>query len=132
MAPTLGAIIFPPVPNLGIGSSTQDDDVIMENTAMVPQVSSAHTTAMVLLTLLVHDTMTVPSASPAHTITTVPQALSVNTTTMVPQALSANTDAMVPQASSANTSASLDVDATNMSTLTIMEADKKATAEIYS
>ena len=31
MAPVLDAIVFPPVPNLGIGTLTQDDDVIMEN-----------------------------------------------------------------------------------------------------
>ena len=47
MAPVLGAVVFPPVPNLGIGTLTQDDDVIMENAATVPQASSAHTTAMV-------------------------------------------------------------------------------------
>ena len=61
-APTLGAVAFPLVPNLGIGSLTQDDNVIMENATTVPQASSAHTTATVSLTLLVHDTMLVPSA----------------------------------------------------------------------
>ena len=86
MAPALGAVVFPPVPNLGIRTLTQDDDVIMENTAMVPQASSAHTTAMVSSTSLVHDTTPVPSASTVYTTATVPQASSVNATAMVPQA----------------------------------------------
>ena len=71
-APTLGAVVFPPVPNLGIGTLTQDDDVIMENAAMVPQASSAHTTAMVSLTLSVHDTAPVPLASTVYATATVP------------------------------------------------------------
>ena len=48
-APALGAIAFPPVPNLGIGSLTQDDNVIMENATTVPQASSANAGAMVPL-----------------------------------------------------------------------------------
>ena len=35
-APILGAIVFPLVPNLGIRTLTQDDDVIMENAVTVP------------------------------------------------------------------------------------------------
>ena len=46
-APNLGAAVFPPVPNLGIGTSTQDGDAIMGNVAMVPQAPLAHaSTAM--------------------------------------------------------------------------------------
>ena len=100
-APVLGAIAFPPVPNLGIGTLTQDDDVIMENAATVPQASSAHATAMVSLTLLVHDTVPVPLASTVYATATVPQASSVNATAMVPQASLVNTATTVLEASSA-------------------------------
>ena len=99
MAPISGAVIFPPVPNLGIGTITQDDDVIMENAAMVPQALSAHATATVSSTLSVHDTALVPSASMVYATATVPQALSVNATATVPQALSVNAAAMVLEAS---------------------------------
>ena len=105
-APTLGAVIFPLVPNLGIGNSIQDDDVIMENAAIVPQASSAHATAKVSLTSLVHDTAMVPSASLVYTTATVPQASSVNATTMVPQALSVNVATTVLKALSAYDTAS--------------------------
>ena len=178
-APISAAVAFPPVPNLGIGTLTQDDDVIMENAATVPQASSACDTAMVSSASLVHDTTTVPSASlvyatamvpqassvnatvtvpqassvnvatmvlkallayntttvplalPVSTTTTVPQALSVTAAVMVPQALSANASATVPPASSAKASTSMDVDATNVSVHNTMEAEEKATAEIY-
>ena len=53
LAPALGAITFPPVPNLGIGNPTQDDNVIMENATMVLQASLAPATATVSLTSLV-------------------------------------------------------------------------------
>ena len=56
MAPISFAITFPPVPNLGIGTLTQDDNVIMENTATVPQASLAYATTTVSSTLSVHDT----------------------------------------------------------------------------
>ena len=99
MAPVLGAVAFPLVPNLGIGTLTQDDDVIMENAATVPQASSALATTMVSSTLLVHNTAPVPLASTVYTTATVPQASSVNATAMVPQALSVNVAATVLEAS---------------------------------
>ena len=71
--PPWGAVIFPPVSNLGIGNSTQDSDVIMENAAMVPQALSAHATATVPQALSVHNT-TVPEASPVYATAIVPQA----------------------------------------------------------
>ena len=76
-APILGAVIFPLVPNLGIGTLTQDDDVIMENAATVPQASSAHATATVSLTSLVHDTMPVSLALMVYATAMVPQVSSV-------------------------------------------------------
>ena len=46
-APNSGAAAFPPVPNLGIGTSTQDGDAITGNAALVSQAPSAHpSTAM--------------------------------------------------------------------------------------
>ena len=95
MAPTSFAIPFPPVANLGIGTLTQDDDVIMENAATVPQASSAYATTMVSSTLSVHNTATVPLALSVYATAMVPQALSVNTATTVPQASSVNAVAMV-------------------------------------
>ena len=41
VAPNSGAIVFLPVPNLGIGTSTQDGNAIMGNAATVPQALSA-------------------------------------------------------------------------------------------
>ena len=99
---------------------------------MVPQALSVNAAATVLEALLAYDITMVPLALLVHATTTVPQASSVNTTTMVPQASSANAGAMVPLALSANALTSMDIEAANMSTFTIMEADKKATAEIYS
>ena len=143
MAPVLGTVAFPPVPNLGIGTLTQDDDVTMENATMVPQASSALATAMVSSTLSVHDTAPVPSASTVYTTATVPMASSVSATAMVPQALSVTAAATVPQASSANTgvtvslassataSTSMDVDALHAPVNNTMEAEEQATAEIY-
>ena len=64
--------------------------------------------------------------------TMVPQAWPVNAGKMVPQASSVNAGKMVPLASSANTSTSMDIDATNTSTLVIMEVDEKVMAKIYS
>ena len=98
MAPALGAITFPLVPNLGIGTLTQDDNDIMENAATVPQASSAHATATVSLTLSVHNTTLVPLASMVYATAMVPQALSVNATTTVPQASSVNMATMVLEA----------------------------------
>ena len=172
--PISGAIIFPLVPNFDIGNLTQDDNVIMENAATVPQASLAPTTATVSSTLSVHDTVMVPLALMVYATAMVPQASSVNTTATVPQASSVNVattvlkassaydtalvplalpisaTATVPQASSvsatsgvvgecgrgsakpADTSTSMDINATNMSTLAMTETDEKATAEIYS
>ena len=62
----------------------------------------------------------------------VPLTLLVSATTMVPQAWPVNAGKMVPLASSANTSTSMDIDATNTSTLVIMEVDEKVMAKIYS
>jgi len=46
-APNSGAAVFPPVPNLGIGTSTQDGNAIMGNATTVSQAPSAHaSTAM--------------------------------------------------------------------------------------
>ena len=101
-APISGAIIFPLVPNLGIGTLIQDDGVIMENAVAVPQASSAHATATVSSTSSVHDTAPVPSASTVYATATVPQALSVNTTATVPQASLVTAAVMVPQALLAN------------------------------
>ena len=45
--PNIGAAAFPPVPNLGIRTSTQDGDAIMGNAATAPQALLAHaSTAM--------------------------------------------------------------------------------------
>ena len=101
MAPALGAIIFPLVPSLGIRSLTQDDDVIIENAATVPQASLAHATATVSSTSSVHNTAPVPLASMVYITAMVPQALSVNAAAMVPQALLVNAAATVLEASSA-------------------------------
>ena len=98
MAPTLGTIVFPLVPNFGIGNSTQDGNVIMGNAAMVPQALLAHATTTVPPALLVHNTAMVPSASPVYTTATVPQASSVNAAAMVPKALLANATIMVLEA----------------------------------
>ena len=146
MAPTLGAVVFPPVPNLGIRTLTQDDDVIMENATTVPQASSAHTTATVSSTSSVHDTAPVPLASMVYATATVPQALSVNAATpvleapsaydialvpmassvsaitMVPQASSVTTTATVPQASLANAGATVPL-ALSATTSTPMDVD---------
>ena len=86
---------------------------------------------MVLEASLAYDTITVPLASLVSTTAMVPQALSVTATTMVPQASSANASVMVPPASSAKASTSMDVDATNAFVHDTMEAEEKATAEIY-
>ena len=150
-APTSFAVVFPPVPNLGIGTLTQDDDVIMENAATVPQASSAHATTMVSSTSLVHDTAMVPSALSVYATGTVPQASSVNTaatvpqaslvnmattvleassaydTAMVPLALSVNATTMVPQASSANASAMVPP-ASSANTSTSMDIDAPNTS----
>ena len=80
----------------------------------------------------VNAAATVLEALSAYDTTPVPLASLVSTTTMVPQASSENVDEMVPPALSANTSTSMDVNATNMSTLAITEVDEKAMAEIYS
>ena len=118
-APTLGAVTFPLVPNLGIGTLTQDDDVIMENAVTVPPASSALATATVSLTSSVHDTTPVPLASTVYATATVPQASPVNAaatvlkassaddTTPVPMASSVNATATVPQASSVTAAATV-------------------------
>ena len=118
-APTLGAVTFPLVPNLGIGTLTQDDDVIMENAVTVPQASSALATATVSSTSLVHDTTPVPLASTVYATATVPQASSVNAAMTVPQASPVNAattvlkaslpddTAPVPMASSVNATATV-------------------------
>ena len=64
--------------------------------------------------------------------TPVPLASSVTAVAMVPQASSVNAGKTVPLALSAHASTSMDVNATNTSTLTMMEADEKAMAKIYS
>ena len=101
MAPASGTIIFPPVPKLGIGSLTQDDDVIMENATTVPQALLAHATERVSSTSSVHDTATVPLALTVYATAMVPQASSVNATATVPQALLVNAAATVLEALSA-------------------------------
>ena len=122
MAPILGAIVFPPVPNLGIRTLTQDDDVIMENTTTVPQASSAHATATVSLTSSVHDTVPVPSALTVYATAMVPQALSVNAAATVPQASSVNTAAMVLKASSAYDTAPVPLALSVSATATVSQA----------
>ena len=87
------------MPNLSIGTLTQDDNVIMENATMVLQASLAPATATVSLTLLVLYISTVPSAPSVYATATVPQALSVNAAAMVLEALLAYNTAMVPLAS---------------------------------
>ena len=46
---TRGIPVVNPIANLGIGTLTQDDDVIMENARTVPQASSANVGATVPL-----------------------------------------------------------------------------------
>ena len=121
-APVLGAVVFPPVPNLGIGTLTQDDNVIMENATTVPQALSAHATATVSSTSSVHNTVPVPSASTVYTTAMVPQALSVNATTMVPQASSVNAAAMVLEASSAYDTAPVPMASLVSATATVPQA----------
>ena len=92
---------------------------------------SVNVAATVLKASSAYNTTMVPLASLVHATATAPQASLINTTATVPEASSVNTDVMAPQASSANALTSMDVDVNNTSTLTIMEADEKATAEIY-
>ena len=127
-APILEAVVFPPVPNLGIGTLTQDDDVIMENAAMVPQASSAHTTAMVSSTSSVHDTAPVPLALMVYATATVPQALSVNAAVMVPQASPVNAAATVLEASSAYDTAPVPMASSVNATATVPQASSVTAA----
>ena len=101
-------------------------------TAMVPQASSVNVAATVLQASLAYNTPMVPPALSVYATPTVPQALLVNATPTVPQASSVNADVTVPQALSANALTSMDVNATNTSTLTITKADKEAMAKLYS
>ena len=130
-APVLEAVVFPPVPNLGIGTLTQDDDVIMENAATVPQASPVNAAATVLEASSAYDTAPVPMASSVNTTATVPQASSVTAAATVPQASSANAGAMVPLASLATASTSMDVNAPHASACDVTEAEEQITAEIY-